>query len=59
MGAACLAVSLEQAAVMPTVTESIEMSPIVRTDLDKEVSFMAVNISKKIDKLSVWRSLAI
>ena len=59
VGAAWLAVSLEQAVVMPTVTERIEISPIVRADLDKEVSFMVTNISKRIDELSVWRSVAI
>ena len=50
----CLAASLEQAVVMPTVTERIEISPIVRTDLDKEVNFMAANISKRMGEC-VWR----
>jgi len=42
--------SFEQAVVMPTVTERITIMPIVRTGLGKEVSFIAVKISKKFAK---------
>jgi predicted component of type VI protein secretion system len=35
-------------AVRPTTIDSIAVKPIERTDLDKEVSFMMVEISRRI-----------
>jgi hypothetical protein len=43
-----VSVLLQAVAVRPTTIDSIAVRPIERTDLDREVSFMMVEISRRI-----------
>jgi hypothetical protein len=43
-----VSVLLQAVAVRPTTIDSIAVRPIERTDLEKDVSFMMVEISRRI-----------